>query len=204
VGAHYDTRPRSDRETDPARAALPLIGANDGASGTAVLLHLAELLAAAPPPAGVDLLFFDVEDYGREGDLAHYCLGSARLARTWDEFGGPLAGGRPRGLVLLDMVGKRDLAIPMEGYSLRMAEPWTRALFARAAELGLDAFVSEPGPAVYDDHVPFLQAGIPAVDLIDFDFPEWHTQRDVPAACSPASLEAVGRLVWDLCRRPPD
>lgn len=202
VGAHYDTRPRCDRETDPARAKARLPGANDGASGTAILLHLAELLATATLPRGVDLIFFDAEDYGLEGDLANYCLGSARLASTWRDFGSPLAEGRPEGLILLDMVGKRDLNIPLEGHSLRMAEPWTRAVFERAGELGLAQFVPVPGPAIIDDHLPFLRAGVPAVDLIDFDYPQWHTLRDTPDACSAASLEAVGRLVWDICRRP--
>ncbi|MHB8080493.1 MAG: M28 family peptidase [Candidatus Krumholzibacteriia bacterium] len=201
IAAHYDTRPRSDRDPDPQLAARPLIGANDGASGVAVLLHLAELLAARPPARGVDLLFLDAEDYGREGDPANYCLGAAHLAAHWREFGSPLAGGSPAGLVLLDMVGKRDLAIPMEGYSLRQAGAWTRAVFARAAALGLDAFVPVEGPAVWDDHVPFLKAGIPAVDLIDFDYAQWHTSRDTPEACAPASLEQVGRLVTDLCYR---
>ena len=202
LGAHYDTRPRSDRERDPERARQPLPGANDGASGTAVLLHLAELLALSPPPRGVDLIFFDAEDYGREGDLAGYCLGSAALAAAWRGFGSPLAGGRPEGLIVVDMVGKRGLSVPMEANSLRFAAPWTRAVFERADELGLDAFVPVPGPAVHDDHIPFLQAGVPAVDLIDFDYPEWHTLGDTPAACSPASLEAVGRLLLDLCLRP--
>jgi len=202
IAAHYDTRPRSDRDPDPRLAARPLIGANDGASGVAVLLHLAELLAAHPPARGVDLLFLDAEDYGREGDPANYCLGATHLAAHWRDFGSPLAGGSPEGLVLLDMVGKRDLAVPMEGYSLRQAGAWTRAIFARAAALGLDAFVPEAGPAVWDDHVPFLRAGIPAVDLIDFDYPQWHTSRDTPDACAPASLEQVGRLVTDLCYRP--
>jgi glutaminyl-peptide cyclotransferase len=202
IAAHYDTRPRSDRDPDPRLAARPLIGANDGASGVAVLLHLAELLAAHPPPRGVDLLFLDAEDYGREGDPANYCLGATHLAAHWRDFGSPLAGGRPAGLVLLDMVGKRGLAIPMEGYSLQQAGAWTRAIFDRAAALGLDAFVPAEGPAIWDDHMPFLRAGVPAVDLIDFDYPQWHTSRDTPEACDPASLEQVGRLVTDLCYRP--
>lgn len=202
IAAHYDTRPRSDRDPDPRLAVRPLIGANDGASGVAVLLHLAELLAARPPARGVDLIFLDAEDYGREGDLANYCLGATHLAAHWQEFGSPLAGGTPDGLVLLDMVGKRNLTIPIEGYSLRQAAPWTRAVFDRAAALGLEAFVPEPGPTVWDDHVPFLRAGIPAVDLIDFDYPQWHTSRDTPEACDAASLEQVGRLVADLCYRP--
>ncbi len=202
LGAHYDTRPVSDRDPDPERRREPLLGANDGASGVAVLLHLAELLAARPPARGVDLIFFDGEDYGRAGDLAGYCLGSRRLARTWRQFGNPLAEGEPAGLVLLDMVGEQELRVPMEAYSLANAVELTRAVFARAAELGLTAFAPEPGPAVFDDHVPFLQAGIPAVDLIDFDFPQWHTTGDTPAVCSAASLEQVGRLVTDLAYRP--
>ncbi len=201
LAAHYDSRPRCDRETDPRLAARALPGANDGASGTAVLLHLADLMAAQPPARGVDLILLDGEDYGREGDPGNYCLGSAQLAATWRTFGCPLAEGKPQGLILLDMVGQKDVSIPMEGNSLREAPEWTRRVFARADALGLGAFAPVEGPAVFDDHVPFLREGIPAVDLIDFDFPEWHTTRDTPAVCSAASLETVGRLVTDLAYR---
>ena len=201
LGAHYDTRPAADRDRDPARRDEPILGANDGGSGTAVLLHLMELLAASPPQRGVDLLFFDAEDSGRSGDPGGFCVGSRHLAATWQDFASPLAAGRPQALVLLDMVGRRDLQIGMEGYSLQMAPELTRAVFARADALELWAFVPTRATAVYDDHVPFLQAGIPAVDLIDFSFPEWHTTADTPAICDPASLEAVGRLaaslIWD-------
>ncbi len=202
LGAHYDTRPYCDRDPDPARRLEPLLGANDGASGVAVLLHLAELLAAQAPSRGVDLIFFDGEDYGREGDLGAYCMGSTHLALTWQEFGNPLATGKPEGLILLDMVGQTGLAVPMEGYSLQVAPEWTRAVFARASELGLAVFEPVPGRPIYDDHVPFLRAGIPAVDLIDFDFPAWHTSADRPEVCSAKSLEQVGRLLTDVCYRP--
>jgi hypothetical protein len=150
----------------------------------------------------VDLIFFDGEDYGVEGDLGAYCMGSRRLARSWDGFGSPLAGGEPTGLILLDMIGERGLQVPRELHSLQQAPAWSDAVYRRAAELGLWAFPDRPGPAVYDDHVPFLQAGVPAVDLIDFDFPEWHTTADVPAVCAPESLEQVGRLVTDIVYRP--
>jgi glutaminyl-peptide cyclotransferase len=202
LGAHFDTRPIADRDPDPERRGRPVPGANDGASGTAVLLHLMELLAAAPPPTDVTLLFFDGEDSGPAGDPLGFCLGSRHLARSWDAFGSPLAGTPPRGLILLDMVGQRGTRIPMEGYSARYAPEWTARVFERAGRLGLTAFVAEPGRAVYDDHVPFLEAGIPAVNLIDFDYPEWHTTHDLPDACSPESLAAVGILVWDLVRNP--
>ncbi|HPF70451.1 MAG TPA: M28 family peptidase [Candidatus Krumholzibacteria bacterium] len=202
IGAHYDTRPVSDQDPDPARRGEPLVGANDGASGVAVLLHLIELFAAEPPAAGVDLLFLDAEDSGRPAASETFCLGSRHLARTWQDFGNPLASGTPRGLVILDMVGDRDLGISMERYSLAWAGEWTRAVFDRAAALGLGAFRAEPGRAVVDDHLPFLQVGIPAVDLIDFDYPAWHTTADRPEACSAASLEQVGRLVTDLVYHP--
>ncbi len=202
LGAHYDTRPVSDMDADPALRGQPLVGANDGGSGVAVLLHLIELLGRTPPPRGVDLLFFDAEDSGIPAEPATYCLGSRHLARTWQDFGSPLAAGLPRGLIVLDMVGDRDLRIPMERYSLGRAPAWTRAVFDRARELGLEAFAPEPGRAVIDDHLPFLEAGIPAVDLIDFDYPAWHTAGDTPEACSAASLGQVGRLVTDLAYRP--
>jgi hypothetical protein len=204
IGAHYDTRPVCDRDPDPARVGEPLTGANDGASGVAVLLHLAELMAADPPPQPVALLFFDGEDSGLSGSLVGYCLGARHLAATWNGFGGPLAGPEPVGLIVLDMVGERNLHVPMESISLQHAPELLRGIFGRAAELGLDAFAPYPGPPVFDDHVPFLRAGIPAVDLIDFDFPEWHTTGDVPAVCSAESLRQVGTLVWDLVRRPLD
>ncbi|MBU1676054.1 M28 family peptidase [bacterium] len=204
LGAHYDTRPHCDLEPDPAQAALPLIGANDGASGVAVLLHLAELFAAVPPSRPVALIFFDGEDSGLQGNLSSYCLGSQHLAERWDDFGSPLAGPRPEGLIVIDMVGERGLDIPYEPMSWRAAGDWLEAIFHRAFELGLTAFRPEPGRNVYDDHVPFIQCGLRAVDLIDFDFPQWHTTGDIPAVCAPASLEQVGRLLADIAYRPLD
>lgn len=202
LGAHFDTRPMCDKDPDPALRSQPLTGANDAASGTAILLHLMELFASRPPLRGVDLLFLDGEDSGSAGRPQEFCLGSAHLARTWQDFGNPLAGQAPAGVIILDMVGDRDLTIPMEQYSLQYAPDLLEMVFDRAAALGLPAFVPETGPAVYDDHVPFLQAGIPAVDLIDFDYPAWHTTGDVPAACSPASLAQVGTLMVDLLYNP--
>lgn len=198
LGAHYDTRPVSDLDADPEKRLTPLVGANDGASGVAVLLHLIEILGVHPPPQGVDFLFFDGEDSGLAGNPSGFCLGSRHLAATCRDFGNPLAQGTPRGVIVLDMVGKKNLQIPMESYSAVNAPEWTEAVFDRAVRLGLDAFVPQRGHAVYDDHVPFLEQGIPALDLIDFDFAEWHTTGDTPDVCSGASLEEVGRLMVDL------
>ena len=202
LGAHYDTRPVSDLDADPELRSTPLTGAIDGASGVAVLLHLMEILGGNPPPGGVDFLFFDGEDSGLSGDPGGFCLGSRQLAATCRDFGNPLSQGTPRGLIVLDMVGKKNLQIPMEAYSLVNAPEWTELVFERAEQLGLAAFVKQRGPAIYDDHVPFLEIGIPAVDLIDFDFPQWHTTGDTPEICSASSLDEVGRLVLDLIYKP--
>ncbi len=202
LGAHFDTRPICDHDPDPERRSLPLPGANDGASGVAVLWQIMNIAADTRPPRDVVLMFFDGEDSGRSGDPEGFCLGSAHLVEHWRDFGSLLPAERPRGMILLDMVGDADLGIPQEGYSLAHAPDWTAEVFGRAAVLGLPAFTQARGGAVYDDHIPFLRAGIPAVDLIDFDYPAWHTSADVPAACSPASLEQVGRLLVDLIYNP--
>lgn len=189
--AHWDTRPRADREDPPSDQ--PILGANDGASGVAVLMALADVLRDDPPPFGVDLLFFDGEDYGREGDLDNYLLGSMRFVEDFPGY-------RPAALVLLDMVGKKNLRIPMEMQSLRQNPTLVRVVFNRALALGLDAFDPVPGRPVHDDHVPFLRRGIPAVNLIDLDYPAWHTLQDTPDQCDPDSLGQVGRLLVALIR----
>jgi Peptidase family M28 len=202
LGAHFDSRPFCDKDPDPEKAKLPLVGANDAASGTAVLLHLMEIFAEHPPSRAVDLIFFDGEDYGHAGDIEGFCLGSKRLARTWRNFGSPLQHEKIEGLIVLDMVAEKNARIPMEAHSLRYAENLTMRVFERAADLGLETFEMVPGPPVYDDHVPFLEMGIPAVDLIDFDYPQWHTADDTPEYCSAASLEDVGTLILDIAYKP--
>jgi hypothetical protein len=100
------------------------------------------------------------------------------------------------------MVGARGLHVGMEGYSLRYAPELTRAVFERALSLSLTVFAAEPAVGVYDDHVPFLEVGIPAIDLIDFDYAAWHTTADTPDQCDPAVLGEVGRLATSLIYRP--
>jgi Zn-dependent M28 family amino/carboxypeptidase len=155
---------------------------------------VARALATWDPGIGVDLVFFDGEDYGQEGDLEHYLLGSRHFVQT-------MASYRPRAMLLLDMVGDADLHIPMEEYSLTQAPRLTALVFDVADSLRAPGFVREKGIAVFDDHVPFLARGIPAVNLIDFDYPPWHTAADLPEQCSPASLESVARVVLHTLRR---
>ena len=124
---------------------------------------------------GVDLFFVDGEDSGTQGEPDSWALGSQALAAALVG-----AGYRPRLGILLDMVGDRDLRIPQEGFSLAWAPVETRWLFEVAAGLGLSAFDPVPGKMVTDDHLPFLRRGIPCVDLIDLDYPYWHTVADTP------------------------
>ncbi len=192
LAAHFDTRPRADQEKEDSLKTRPIIGANDGASGVAVLLEIADLLAQKMPKGlGVDLVFFDGEDYGEEGDLEHYLLGSKYFAAN-------LGGYRPACAILLDMVGADGAKFYQEGNSLAGATEFTTEIFRRAEALGLDAFTAEKGTFIYDDHIPLLLAGIPAVDLIGVPYPHWHTLGDTPDKCSTDTLREVGTLVADL------
>src|SRR5690606_32148742 len=156
-----------DRDPDPAKRSRPVPGANDGASGVAVLLEIARILHANPLGIGVDMILFDLEDLGTaeqvEADAAEaripFAIGSAAFVRNNPTY-------RPTFGILLDMVGDRNLRIPKEGYSRAYAPRIVEKVWAAAERVGAEAFVDEPGGAVEDDHVPFLRAGIPMVDLI--------------------------------------
>lgn len=197
LAAHWDTRPRADRDPDPARRDEPIIGASDGASGVAVLLEVARACAENPPPLPVEFLFFDGEDYGLAGHPEHYLFGSRRFVRDHPQY-------RPRLLILVDLVGGKTLRLPMEVFSLGSAPGALRDLYGIAAELGLTAFVPKKGWSVWDDHVPFIEKGIPAVDFVDLDYPQWHTTADRPDACSPRSLAQVGDLLIYAIFETPD
>ena len=196
ISAHWDTRPWADQEDNRRDRNQPIIGANDGASGVAVLLELAKILGETPPPIGVNLVFFDGEDLGVPGENETYCQGSRYFAKNL-----PIP--RPDEAINLDMVGDKQLHIPVEKYSLEYNPNLVRYLWGRADDMGLDAFDITPQYAIYDDHVPLHEiAGIPAIDLIDFKYPNpyanfWHTMNDVPENCSAESLEQVGKLMVD-------
>lgn len=184
---HFDTRPVSDRAELESERDVPVPGANDGASGTAVLMEVAHALREVPPPCGVDLVFFDGED--NPGEML---LGSKEFARR-------SPGYRPLFGILVDMVGDRDLTIKKEMYSNMAASEVVSRVWRKAASLGYAEFFSEAvGYAVVDDHIPLLRAGIRCIDVIDFDYPHWHTPRDTPDKCSSRSLEIVARVLLSL------
>lgn len=190
--AHWDTRPRAEQDPDAAKRNKPIIGANDGASGVAVLLELARILKNNPPPIGIDILLTDGEDYGfadQDGNDDMYFLGARYFAKTKP------AGYNPRFGILLDMIGDADLQIPMEQFSMKYAPQIVDQIWNVADEIGIPQFVRVPGEAVSDDHIPLNEAGIPTIDLIDFQYPHWHTTHDTPDKCSPQSLEAVGKVL---------
>ncbi len=196
--AHWDTRPWSDQDPNRENRDKPVPGANDGASGVAVLLEIARCLAQQDPGIGVDLTLFDGEDMGREGHLNEYLLGSREYARR---LGPPL----PQAAILLDMVGDADLFIPQELYSVQAAPRLVQEFFQVALRFHPQVFANRPGNPVYDDHIPLAEVGIPALDLIDFEYDYWHTQEDTPEHCSQASLGAVGEvlLAWIYQRGKP-
>jgi len=190
--AHWDTRPWSDLDPDTTARSKPIHGANDGASGVAVLLELARVLHRKRPERGVDIVFFDAEDSGLEGEPATFCRGSAYFAR---HIPSPV----PRYGVLVDMVGDRDLDIYIEKNSLARAPHVVNLIWESAR--GDSAFHRAPKHAVYDDHMSLVDVGIPCAVIIDFDYPYWHTQGDTPDKCSPKSLLAVGQVLTRLVYR---
>ncbi len=185
--AHWDTRPTADKESDPESQQQPIAGANDGASGVAVLLEIASQLRRSPPPVGVRFVLFDGEDLGPDSDRMY--LGAKHYARN-------LPKPNPEWGVLLDMVGDKDLGIWRERTSQASAPEVNDRLFRAAREAGHgDVFHDEVKWSIMDDHIPLLQAGVPVIDLIDFDYPYWHTLEDTVDKCSPDSLRAVGEAV---------
>jgi glutaminyl-peptide cyclotransferase len=186
LGAHYDSRFKADSDPDPARRDDPVPGANDGASGVAVLLELARVL-----PDDLDyeiwLVMFDAEDQGRLPGW-DWILGSRAFVEALEE--------EPDAAVIVDMIGDADLNILMERNSDREI---TEDIWEVAALRGHgDVFIPELGYSILDDHTPFLEQGIRAIDIIDFDYPYWHTVEDTPDKVSPKSLFAVGDtlLYW--------
>ena len=182
VGAHYDSRPVADR--DPLRRDLPVLGANDGASGTAVLLELARVLDEEMLSMQIWLAFFDAEDSGAIRKWP-WSVGASYLAESLTL--------RPEFVIIIDMVGDSDQQLFWEWSSTRSLQ---EEVWSLADEMGYgNVFIPEYRHRIQDDHWPFLQLSIPAIDIIDFDYPYWHTIEDTPDKTSPQSLETVGRVV---------
>lgn len=200
--AHWDTRPRADR--DSINQDQPIPGADDGASGTAVLLELARIFSEHPLPLGVDVILFDGEDYGKENDLQNYFLGS----RYWTQHP-PVENYRPRFGILLDMVGGVDARFPKERNSLNYAPALVNEIWSIAGEKGYgDYFVDWEGALISDDHVIINRVlNIPTIDIIrhrrsesgNVIFPPyWHTHSDDLPVISRQTLKATGEVLVEL------
>ena len=194
ISAHWDTRPWAENSVSIMRKNQPIIGANDGASGVAVILEIARTLKNFPPQIGVSLVLFDAEDYGSSEDSWSYCKGSQYFAQN-------VPFPYPQYAINLDMVADKDPQFYIERYSYQQNSALVLELWEKAASLNLTSFKKQAKYTIFDDHVPLYQiAGIPAIDIIDFDFPNekdnyHHTHRDIVENCSPKGLGEVGTLM---------
>lgn len=180
LGAHYDSRLLAERDPDLKKQQEPVPGANDGASGAAVLLEMGRIL----PPKSVPiwLVFFDGEDQGSIPGWEDWSLGARGFVDTFTL--------KPRAVVIVDMVGDYNLNIHQEKQS---SARLTREIWDVARSLGYGQyFLSDQKYTITDDHVPFLEAGIPAIDIIDIEYRYWHTSYDTAENVSPESLGIVG------------
>ncbi|HJQ94040.1 MAG TPA: M28 family peptidase, partial [Candidatus Thermoplasmatota archaeon] len=208
LGAHWDSKAEASEDPDPGKRSQPVLGANDGASGVGVLLQMMRELEGVDLPYNVQVVFFDGED-GFED--CHPLAGSLwfvhRLGQQDAEAGAESgAGGGPDGeaqrrMLLLDMVGDPDARFIREAHSVRCDAALVDLLHANAAGHGLAENFPGRSASIQDDHVPFTQAGIPAVDLIDYGRgfpPYWHTTEDTLDKLDAGMLGRVGALVTDV------
>lgn len=200
--AHWDTRPWADNDPDPANHKTPIDGANDGASGVAVLLELARVLGDSNFEKGVDILLCDAEDWGTENNDESWAMGARYFSQEAQK-----DGYSPEAAILVDMVGAPDATFMREFFSQRSNPALADEIWAIGNSLGYgNMFVNRMGSAVNDDHVELIKAGIPAIDIIDYRegqgfFPGWHTIGDNMEAISPSTLGAVGQVLETYLRR---
>lgn len=198
--AHWDTRPWADEDPTPTAHSKPIDGANDGASGVAVLLELARLMSEkCPANVGVDILLVDAEDSGVEGDDESWCLGT----KIWVKNSPYSSAEMPEYAILLDMVGGRDAVFHREFFSDYYARSIVDKVWSMAMSSGYSSrFVNQTGGAITDDHVVLNKNGIRTIDIIENNNsqtgsfnPTWHTLDDNIRNIDPATLKAVGQVV---------
>lgn len=207
--AHWDTRPYSDHDPDPANHKKPLLGANDGASGVGVLMEIGRILQTKSPEVGVDIIFFDAEDYGMpefatkslvEGNT--WCLGSQYWAKTPH-----VPNYKAKFGILLDMVGAEGATFYKEAISMDYAANIVEKVWSTARQLNYGKFfIDKEMGGVTDDHVPVNEIRrIPSIDIIDYRleaengfFHSWHTQKDDMRNISKETLNVVGQTVLEV------
>ena len=192
VMAHWDTREIADKDPIIENRDKPILGANDGASGVSILLELANILSTNKlKNIGIDLLFIDGEDMGRNGELENFCIGSTMFCEV-------IPNPQPLYAICLDMVADKDPSFPIEYFSYQQAPFLVKEIWSLAANLGYKEFEQRVVGPIYDDHrALYINSGIPAIDIIDFDYPYWHTLDDTPENCSSHTLKIVGNIMTE-------
>jgi len=199
--AHWDCRPWADNDPDASKRTQPVMGANDGASGVAVLLEVARQLSKQQPRVGIDIVLTDLEDWGTNDNESSWALGTQYWANHPH-----VEGYRPTFGILVDMVGASGAQFAREYFSTHYAGGFVDMVWSTARQAGYDGyFVDRSGGAVTDDHVPVNRAGIPCIDIIDQRMnqphgfvPQWHTTDDTMAHIDRNTLKAVGQTLLNL------
>ncbi|WP_277466096.1 M28 family peptidase [Parabacteroides sp. PF5-6] len=205
--AHWDTRPYADQETDATKHHTPIDGADDGASGVGALLEIARQINQNDPGIGIDIIFFDAEDYGepafaRTAKPDTWCLGSQFWAKNPH-----VKNYRAEYGILLDMVGHKEATFYKEGYSMQYAAPMVEKIWNKAREMGYGRFfIQATGGSYVDDHIYVKQGrNIPCVDIIYTSTESrngfgdhWHTLNDTMDNIEPATLKAAGQTVLEM------
>lgn len=197
LAAHWDSRPTAD-ENPQGQRNQPILGANDGASGVAVLLELARVFKTTPPPLGVDIVLFDGEDYGPGVDMMF--LGAKHFASrlTASQIAAYNYG------ILLDMIGDAQLDIRPESNSEAVAGDIYAVALSLSEALGYRGFKQRGELAIEDDHLALIARGLRIYDFIDMNYDYWHTTQDTEDKCSRSSLEEVGRVVENMVYKFPN
>lgn len=201
ICSHWESRPWADADPDSSKHHQPVMAANDGASGVAVMMELARQIHQLKPSIGIDFVCFDAEDYGapywapQTKDESDWCLGSQYWAKNLPK------GYKPRYGILLDMVGGDDAQFKFEYYSMQYAQNIVAKVWSAAQNVGADNyFMGQDGTAVTDDHLPMNRiANIPTIDIISDNgngfSRTWHTTMDTPQNISRETLKAVGQTL---------
>ena len=194
--AHWDTREIADKDKIELNQDKPILGANDGASGGAILMVLSQIFHESPlVNIGVDLLLVDGEDMGRHGDIDNFCLGTKQYTKDVDLPYTQLAIG-------LDMVADKDPEFKKEYFSYIQGQKELDEIWSLANQLGYKEFNNSLTGAIYDDHRAFyISTGIPSINIIDFDYPYWHTLDDTVDKCSANTLSIVGNVMCEYIYR---
>lgn len=200
--AHWDSRPRAEQDKNVENQKKPILGANDGGSGTGVLMEIASILKQNPVDYGVDIVLFDGEDYGEAADLDNFCIGSKYFGATKD------ISYQPVFAILLDLIGDKDAKFPYDLESIQKAPEVVKMVWGIAKTIGASRFITADGDPIYDDHVVLNQHGIKAINIIDSDIVGadshierknyWHTQNDTMENISKDALQQVGDVLVKL------